>query len=156
MPNQWTCFCFCYLSPKLRWLFRSFLNISEWAWHSRWEARFWLELYNFSIVLRVEQWTLSFNKGVEFIVGNEIRVIEALFECAKCHYYNSKRSFFFHSLSITLRILLRQPKVLFILFQFYCFIFPQIQEGSNLGKSQMWESCDFERLREGWVTWGSG
>ena len=76
-------------------------------------------------MLRVEQWTLSFNKGVEFIVGNEIRVIEALFECAKFHYYNSKRSFFFfYSLSITLRILLRQPKVLFILFQFYCFIFP--------------------------------
>lgn len=46
-------------------------------------------------MLRVEQWTLSFNKGVEFIVGNEIRVIEALFECAKFHYYNSKRSFFF-------------------------------------------------------------
>lgn len=68
-------------------------------------------------MLRVEQWTLSFNKGVEFIVGNEIRVIEALFECAKFHYYNSKRSFFFlYSLSITLRILLRQPKVLFILF----------------------------------------
>lgn len=49
-------------------------------------------------MLRVEQWTLSFNKGVEFIVGNEIRVIEALFECAKFHYYNSKRSFFLLSI----------------------------------------------------------
>ena len=38
---------------------------------------------------------MSFNKGVECIVGNEIRVIEALFECARFHHYNSKRSFFF-------------------------------------------------------------
>ena len=107
-------------------------------------------------MLRLEEWTLS---GMEFIVGNVIWVMEPLFECVKFHYYNSKRPFFIYSLSITLRILLRQPKVLFNFVLIFLFFFstnprkanPRCESHVILRDSRRGGWC------KGWwagITWG--